>query len=210
MTTREGPRPFRPPWPINQFVLPRGLLGRIAGEAMSFFNASIEARAIGLLDLTGDERVLEIGFGPGVGIRMLSDRLPRGRIAGIDPSQTMIGMASSRNRRAIADGTVDLRKGLVSHLPWPDASFDGILSTNNVQLWQSVGSDLKEVARALAPGGRVAIAVYAWIAPRGRPPFDEYLRDALAAAGLVDIKVWREWVRVGPALLARAVKRSLI
>ena len=210
MTTREGPRPFRPPWPINQFVLPRGLLGRIAGEAMSLFNASIEARAIGLLDLTGDERVLEIGFGPGVGIRMLSERLPRGRIAGIDPSQTMIGMASSRNRRAIADGTVDLRKGLVSHLPWPDASFDGILSTNNVQLWESVGSDLKEVARALAPGGRVAIAVYAWIAPRGRPPFDEYLRDALAAAGLVDIKVWREWVRVGPALLARAVKRSLI
>ena len=68
----------------------------------------------------------------------------------------------------------------------------------------------KEVARVLAPGGRVAIAVYAWIAPRGGSPFDEYLRDALAEAGLVDIKIWREWVRVGPALLARAVKRSLI
>jgi ubiquinone/menaquinone biosynthesis C-methylase UbiE len=173
---------------------------------MSFFNAAIEQRAIGLLDLTGNERVLEIGFGPGVGIRMLTERLPRGLIAGIDPSETMIDMASSRNRRALDAGTVDLRQGTVSQLPWPDGSFDGIVSVNNVQLWETVGSDLKEVARVLAPGGRVAIAVYAWIVPRSRPPFDEYLREALAAAGLADITVQHEWVRVGPALLARAVK----
>ena len=206
MSAREGPRPFRPPWPINQFVLPRGVLGRIAGEAMTFFNAGIEARAIDLLGLNGSGRALEIGFGPGVGVRMLTQRLPEGRVAGIDPSRTMIDMASSRNRRAIAEGTVDLRQGTVSQLPWPDESFDGVVSTNNVQLWESVASDLKEVARVLAPGGRVVIAVYAWIAPRSRPPFHQYLRGALGDARLGDIEVWQEWVRVGPALLARAAK----
>ena len=204
MTAEQGPRPFRPPWPINQFVLPRGLLGRVAGQAMVLFNDAIEARAIGLLDLKGDERVLEIGFGPGVGIKKLTERLPRGSVAGIDPSQTMIDMASSRNRRAIAEGKVDLRQGKVSSLPWPDASFDGVLSTNNVQLWETLASDVKEIARVLAPNGRLAIAVQTLITPRGTPRFDGFLLGALREAGFAEVKVWREWVRFAPYVLARA------
>jgi ubiquinone/menaquinone biosynthesis C-methylase UbiE len=171
---------------------------------MAFFNDAIEARAIGLLELKGDERVLEVGFGPGVGIEKLIERLPGGTIAGIDPSTTMIDMASSRNRRAIAEGKVDLRQGIVSSLPWPDRSFDGVLSTNNVQLWGSVASDVKEIARVMAPGGHLAIAVHAGIVPRGRPRFDGFLLEALNEAGFADAQVWREWVRVGPYLVARA------
>ncbi|MGZ4144938.1 MAG: class I SAM-dependent methyltransferase [Actinomycetota bacterium] len=202
MSARREPRPFRPPWPINQFVLPRGLLGRVAGEAMSRFNHWIEARAIESLELPPDARVLEIGFGPGVGVRMLTER--GARVAGIDPSQTMLDMASSRNRRALGEGTVDLRLGTASELPWEDASFDGVLSVNNVHLWSSLGSDLKEVHRVLAPGGRLAIAIYALIVPSSSPPFDEYLADALRASGLSDVDVRREWVTFAPALLARA------
>jgi ubiquinone/menaquinone biosynthesis C-methylase UbiE len=204
--TEQGPRPFRPPWPIDQFVRPRGMLGRVAGEAMAIFNARLESRAIGLLELTGAERALEIGFGPGVGIGMLVERLPLGSVAGIDPSQTMLDMASGRNRRALDDGKLDLRLGTVSELPWPDQSFDAACTVNNINLWRSLRPDLAEVQRVLAPGGRLAIALHAMIVPRSRPPFDEYLATSLADVGFSSVDVRREWVLPAPALIAIARK----
>lgn len=204
MTERRAPRPLRLPWPLDQFVLPHGLLGRVAGMGMAFFNAGIERRVVELLDLRGDERVLEVGFGPGVGISEVAARLPSGSVAGIDPSQTMNEEAAARNQAAVDEGRVDLRLGTVSHLPWKDETFDAAFGTNNIQLWKSVDDGLRELSRAIKPGGLLAIGVYWWIAPRSSPPFDEYLPEAARAAGFSETESWRE--RIGPAtaLLFRA------
>ena len=139
---------------VNQFALPHGLTGRLAGRLMAVVNADMERAAVSALDLEGDERVLEVGFGPGVGIRLLSGRLPRGAVEGIDPSGVMLTQAVRRNRKAVAQGRVELRLGTSAHLPWPDGRFDAVVSVNNVQEWPSLGSDLAEVRRVLEEHGQ--------------------------------------------------------
>jgi hypothetical protein len=42
---------------------------------MARMNQEIAARATGLLDVQPDDRVLEVGFGPGVGIQLLADKV---------------------------------------------------------------------------------------------------------------------------------------
>jgi trans-aconitate methyltransferase len=44
--------------------------------------------------------VLEVGFGPGVGIQLVLERLAGGWVAGIDQSQEMVGQAAARAIRA--------------------------------------------------------------------------------------------------------------
>lgn len=72
---------------------------------------------ISLLDIKPDDRLLEIGFGPGFAIELISKIASEGFIAGVDHSEVMVQQAEKRNARAIRDGKVVLRHGSVSHLP---------------------------------------------------------------------------------------------
>jgi ubiquinone/menaquinone biosynthesis C-methylase UbiE len=135
---------------------PAGVAGRLIGVIMARLNADMEHAGVELLGLRGDERALEIGYGPGIGISALLAALPDGHVAGIDPSSVMCRQAS---RRAGATKRVDLRIGVVSSLPWPDAAFDGILAVNTAQFWPEPAADVAEAVRVLAPGGRIVIAL---------------------------------------------------
>src|SRR5947209_6334826 len=92
---------------VNQFALPHGFAGRVVGLVMAVGNADMERKAIDALGLSGGESVLEIGFGPGIGVRMLTKRVPCGSVAGADPSEVMIGQATRRNRGAVERGHAD-------------------------------------------------------------------------------------------------------
>ena len=191
---------------VNQFALPHGLTGRLAGRLMAVVNADMERAAVSALDLEGDERVLEVGFGPGVGIRLLSGRLPRGAVEGIDPSGVMLTQAVRRNRKAVAQGRVELRLGTSAHLPWPDGRFDAVVSVNNVQEWPSLGSDLAEVRRVLEEHGQLSLAVHEWVAKHARDrgdedrPYAEHLVTALERAGFRGVEGTRRRARSGRAL----------
>jgi ubiquinone/menaquinone biosynthesis C-methylase UbiE len=56
---------------------------------------------VSLLDVQPTDRVLEIGFGPGLAIAELARRATRGHIYGIDHSEVMVRQASKRNAAAI-------------------------------------------------------------------------------------------------------------
>jgi len=64
---------------------------------MAVLNANMETRVVDLLELTGTESVLEIGFGPGVGSRQLVRRPPHGTVAGGELSQEMVTVAAKRS-----------------------------------------------------------------------------------------------------------------
>lgn len=146
----------------DQSAFPRGFAGRLAGRLMAVVNADMERAAIRNLELEGDERVLEIGFGPGVGIRHLVRYLPWGYVAGVDPSEVMVKQATRRIRRFLRLGAIDLRLGDASHLPWPDGRFDAALSVNNVTLWDPLDACVAELRRVVKTDGTVSIAVHGW------------------------------------------------
>ena len=142
---------------LRMFGRPKGFLGRLGGLIMARVNRDAAAQVIKLLGIRPDDKVLEVGFGPGVGIQLLLERITGGWVAGVDQSQEMIRQAAARNSSALRKRRVDLRYGSVQKLPFADATFDKALAINSMQVWPDARAGLQEIRRVLKPGGTVAL-----------------------------------------------------
>src|SRR5215813_9679142 len=79
-----------------QFARPRGPLGALAGWLMAHMpKREHEAWLLQLLEVWPGDAIVEVGFGSGVMIAQLAERLADGRIAGVDPSPVMLRQARS-------------------------------------------------------------------------------------------------------------------
>ncbi len=166
-----------------------GVTGRLAGAVMARLNRDMEVAAVDELAPAPGASVLAVGFGPGVGIAELVARLPHGQIAGIDPSATMVSAARQRNRAAFDTGRVRLVQAGVASIPWPDAAFCGVVAVNSMQLWEPMDVALREIARVLAPGGRLVTLTHRWAIEK-RVPLDQWIDTTgalLRRCGLVEI-----------------------
>ncbi len=175
-----GPTTSRPPlaapgrplrsvraWLVGQFGHPRGVSGRLAGWIMAHrpSNRRRNAWAVDLLNVQPGWRVLEIGFGPGLSLHQLASRVgPKGLVAGIDVSATMLRQARHRNRAAVASGRMDLRQASVTDLPSFGEAFDAILAVNTVGFWPDRPAQFRAIRAELVPGGLFAVTVQ----PRSR------------------------------------------
>jgi len=139
------------------FGCPKGILGQLGGIIMARTNQKCAAWVIALLDIQPHDRVLEVGFGPGVGIQLLAKSASAGYVAGVDYSEAMVEQATARNVQAIESGRVDLRHGSVECLPFEDNTFDKALAINSMQVWPDAVAGLQETRRVLKPGGRIAL-----------------------------------------------------
>jgi ubiquinone/menaquinone biosynthesis C-methylase UbiE len=175
---------------------------------MARMNRDMEHAAIEKLDPAPCAAVLSVGFGPGVGIAALARRLPEGRVAGIDPSSTMVDQARRRNRRAVDTGHVSLARAAAETIPWPDAAFSGVLAVNSMQLWEPLEAGVREVARVLAPGGALVTVTHVWAIER-RTSLEQWVgsaTDLLVACGFADVTHSTASFRSGNGLLLRASK----
>ncbi len=142
---------------MRAFGRPPGVLGRLGGAIMARTNADFGAWVSSLLDVGPSDAVIEVGFGPGVVIRRLSELAAEGRVAGIDASREMLKQARARNAMAIQRGRVELRQSSVENLPFVDASFDKALAINSMQVWPDTEAGLREMRRVLRPLGEIAL-----------------------------------------------------
>jgi ubiquinone/menaquinone biosynthesis C-methylase UbiE len=179
---------------VAQFHRPHGIGGRAAGWVMAHreSNRRRNVWAAGLLDVQPDDRVLELGFGPGIAIEALARRATNGVVVGIDHSEVMVRQARRRNAAAVRAGRVDLRLGNAETLPHFEEQFDRILAVNSLMFWDDPVARLEELRGILRPGGRIAIAYQ----PRGPNSTDETAAEAgrelatqFSAAGLTDVRV---------------------
>ena len=179
---------------VSQFHRPRGLGGRAAGWVMATRGSNRKRNlwAVGLLDVQPNDRVLEIGFGPGIAIQEIARRTTNGLVVGVDHSEVMVRQARRRNTAAVRAGRVDLRLGTAEHLPALDAPFDKILAVNSLMFWDDPTARLEELRGLLRPGGRIAIAYQ----PRGPGSSDDTAAQAghemaeqFGAAGFTEIRV---------------------
>ncbi len=105
------------------------------------------------------EQVLDVGCGTGT-LAIEAARLVgnAGRVAGVDPGKEQI--ARARAKAAPRHLPIDFQIGVIEQLPFPDQTFDVVLST---LLMHHLPVPLKrqglaEIARVLKPGGRLVIA----------------------------------------------------
>ena len=117
----------------------------------------------GALALGPGEAVLDIGSGPGfLAAEMAAEVGPSGRISGIDISETMIGIARERWAKSGLATQVDFQLGDATKLPFPDATFDAVVSIQVYEYVTDLYAALAEVNRVLRPGGRVLIVDTDW------------------------------------------------
>jgi ubiquinone/menaquinone biosynthesis C-methylase UbiE len=137
------------------------------------------------LALLPAEKILDVGVGPGfLAAEMAREVGPSGGIAGIDISESMLAMARKRCSKPGAPATVDFQLADATQLPFPDGSFDAVVSTQVYEFVADVDVALGEARRVLRPGGRLLVVDTDWasIVWHGADP-------ALAARVL---KAWKE------------------
>lgn len=113
---------------------------------------------VSLLEVQPTDRVLEIGFGPGLAIAELARRITQGRVFGIDHSAVMVHQASKRNVAAIRAQRVQLLHASVDRLPHFGEPLDAIVAVNSMGFWRDPIRRLNELRHLLRPGGRIALA----------------------------------------------------
>ncbi len=101
------------------------------------------------------QRVLDVACGTGVLAREAIRRVgPAGAVTGLDPDPGMLAVAA----RLAPEAT--WCRGTAEALPWPDGSFDVVASQFGLMFFPDRAAALKEMTRVLAPGGRLAVAVW--------------------------------------------------
>ncbi len=101
-------------------------------------------------------RVLDVACGTGILARVARKRVgERGQVVGLDPNPGMLAVA-----RRLEQG-IEWRQGSAEKLPFGDAFFDRVVSQFGMMFFTDARSAVSEMSRVLAPGGSVAIAVWA-------------------------------------------------
>jgi ubiquinone/menaquinone biosynthesis C-methylase UbiE len=140
-----------------------------------------------------DGAVLDVGTGPGVLLVELARRRPDLRLTGLDLSADMVA-AAKRNLGPFGDRAT-ARVGNATDLPFPDGSFDLIVSSLSLHHWDHPEAAVPEFARVLKPGGRLCVYDFRFA------PF-----DALTFTGP---PAQRTMIRTGVPFFPRLVRYSL-
>jgi SAM-dependent methyltransferase len=151
------------------------------------------ADVLALLELRGDETVVDYGAGVGYTTLPLAAALPRGRVVAVDRSAELLDELRLRvagNAAALqpaATAPVEFVHTTENRVPLPDGGADAILT---VSVWHEIWDDqsaLGELRRLLAPGGILAIVDWAPVERPVGPPAARILTLEQALA-VVDAK----------------------
>ncbi len=125
------------------------LLMGVAGPAMR----EEHRIALDMLAPSRGDRVLDVACGPGNFTRAFARATTDGLVVGIDASETMLALAV----RKTESPSVAYVRGDACALPFRDGSFDAVCCFAALYLIEEPMRALDEIARVLAPGGRVAL-----------------------------------------------------
>jgi len=132
-------------------------------------------------NLRPGEVVVDLGSGGGLDVFLAARKVgPTGRAIGIDMTPEMLARARENAKRQGLEN-VEFHEATIDNLPLPDGSVDCVISNCVINLAPDKNAVLREIARVLKPGGRVAVSDIALKKPL--PP--ELGNDLLAYIGCV-------------------------
>src|SRR3954471_9128320 len=179
------------------------------GEAEGAPSAAIEASLgcgvpIAVADLHEGETVLDLGSGGGADVLLSARRVgPGGKAIGLDMTDEMLELARTHAAEAGVEN-VEFVKGYIEEIPLPDETVDVVISNCVINLSADKGRVLREAARVLKPGGRLAVSdviadpdmdaatradMEQWTGCVAGALTRGQYETALAGAGLVDLEI---------------------
>jgi arsenite methyltransferase len=144
----------------KQLGHPRGVGGRMVGLALNRGNRGFVSAAVQALHADDDAVLADVGFGGGVGLKLLLDSVSRsGSVHGVEVSDTMLKQAARRYRRDIAAGRLALHDGSLTRMPFADGTLNGVVTVNTIYFVAELHEAFAELARVTAPLGRIVVGV---------------------------------------------------
>ena len=114
--------------------------------------------AVERLQPRSGERILDLATGTGWGSRVIAQRFPAAKVTGADIADRMLEYARSAATTMKLD--IEYQQADAEKLPFPDGSFDGIVSTFGVMFVGKPEAAAAEIARVVKKGGRVVLATW--------------------------------------------------
>jgi SAM-dependent methyltransferase len=153
--------------PEKDFIFPTGRAWAedldYPPELASVPDAAVEsfagvANPFSLGRLRAGDRVLDLGSGAGTDSLVAAQMVgPAGRVVGIDMTEEMLAKARAA-AATMGFENVEFVGGEAERLPFPDESFDVVISNGVIDLVPDKDAVFSEIHRVLRPGGRIQIA----------------------------------------------------
>jgi ubiquinone/menaquinone biosynthesis C-methylase UbiE len=137
----------------KQLRKPSGFFGKLVAKMMEFRNRHSYQEIIRKLLPQKGDHILEIGYGPGLGIYQIAGSFPECRIYGIDYSELMYSKASIRNKKFIEKGIVQLTHGNILTRDYGTEKFDKIFCVNVIYFWDDLNLAFAKIFNMLGEKG---------------------------------------------------------
>jgi SAM-dependent methyltransferase len=121
---------------------------------MGVHSRQLASQMIDLAGLTSDDRVLDVGCGPGALTTELVELLGAESVAAVDPSESFVFAVGQRHPG------IDVRRAAAEALPYPDGAFDAALAQLVVHFMPDPVAGLREMVRVTRSDGVVAACVW--------------------------------------------------
>ena len=207
----------------DQFRRPEGWLGRWLLRNMNKRHSGVTDWGLSHLILPRGGAILDVGCGGGRTIAKLALASGTGRVCGLDHSPASLREAAKTNAEMIRAGSVEIRAGSVSQLPYASNTFDLVTAVETIYFWPDLPADVREVWRVVKPGGSLAIIceVYKGAATAMAKMVEKHaaktgmkvlapeeLRTLLATAGFVEVQVFTDAPRGWVCAIGRKPQRD--
>ena len=122
------------------------------GEGMEQDHLPITLPVLEKMCLEPTDNVLDVGCGSGWLSRRIAEKVPEGRVVGMDVSDQMVRVARRTSRE---HDNVLYVTGEVGEIPWEANFFTQAISVESAYYWPNPAAGLKEIFRVLRPGGNL-------------------------------------------------------
>ena len=141
----------------GQLGRPHGILSPFVARALNRGNEKAIVAAVDAAQAPRGGVVADIGFGGGVGLQLLLDRIgDDGVVHGIEIADDMLSRAKAKFG---GDRRLRLARGSLTELPLDDGTVDALITVNTVYFISGLDGACREFARVLRPGGRAVLGI---------------------------------------------------